>query len=94
DVVACKDGYEALRYLQTNTCDALITDINMPNMNGFQLVEQVRRLDAHRELPILLVTSLGSDEDRMRGMQVGADGYIVKRDFEQGRFLHMLEALL
>lgn len=94
DVVACKDGLEALRYLQSSTYDAVITDINMPNMDGFTLVENLRKLESCRDLPVLLVTSLGSDEDKRRGMQVGANGYIVKGDFEQGRFLEMLGALL
>ena len=94
DVVTCKDGAEALGYLRNGTCDAVISDIDMPNVNGFELVEHVRQIERFRDLPILLVTSLGSDEDRRRGMQVGANGYIVKSDFEQGRFLEMLEALL
>lgn len=94
EVVACKDALEALRFLQTNSCDAVITDVDMPQMNGFALVENLRKIEACRDLPVLLVTSLGSDDDRRRGMQVGANGYIVKGDFEQGRFLEMLGALL
>lgn len=94
DVVTCKDGAEALGYLRNGTCDAVISDIDMPNVNGFELVEHIRQIERFRDLPVLLVTSLGSDEDRRRGMQVGANGYIVKSDFEQGRFLEMLEALL
>ena len=94
EVVACKDGVEALGNLQTAAFDAVIADINMPNMDGFTLVEQMRKVERFRDLPVLLVTSLGSDEDRRRGMKVGANGYIVKSDFEQGRFLEMLAALL
>ena len=93
-VVTCKDGAEAMAYLRDGTCDAIISDIDMPNVNGFDLVERIRQIERYRDLPVLLVTSLGSDEDRRRGMQVGANGYIVKSDFEQGRFLEMLEALL
>jgi two-component system chemotaxis sensor kinase CheA len=94
EVVACKDGLEALRYLHSNSCDAVITDINMPNMDGFTLIENLRRHERFRETPILLVTSLASDDDKRRGMQVGANGYLVKGDFEQGRFLDTLAALL
>lgn len=94
DVVTCKDGAEAMAFLREGTCDAIISDIDMPNVNGFELVERVRQIDRLRDLPVLLVTSLGSEEDRRRGMKAGANGYIVKSDFEQGRFLEMLEALL
>jgi two-component system chemotaxis sensor kinase CheA len=94
EVVACKDGVEALGSLQTGTFDAVIADINMPNMDGFTLVEHMRKVERFRDMPVLLVTSLGSDEDRRRGMKVGANGYIVKSDFEQARFLEMLAALL
>jgi two-component system chemotaxis sensor kinase CheA len=94
EVVACKDGVEALGNLQTGTFDAVIADINMPNMDGFTLVEHMRKVERFRDMPVLLVTSLGSDEDRRRGMKVGANGYIVKSDFEQARFLEMLAALL
>jgi two-component system chemotaxis sensor kinase CheA len=94
EVVACKDGLEALRYLQSATCDALVTDINMPNMDGFTLIERVRQMGAFRDLPIIMVTSFGSDEDKRRGMQVGANGYIVKGDFEQTRFLEMLRQFI
>lgn len=94
EVVACKDGTEAMAYLRSGTCDAVISDIDMPRMNGFDLVEAIRQIERLRDLPVLLVTSLGSDEDRRRGMQAGANAYIVKSDFEQGRFLQMLDALL
>ncbi|MCC6744041.1 MAG: hybrid sensor histidine kinase/response regulator [Acidobacteria bacterium] len=94
DVVACKDGAEAMAYLREGTCDAIVSDIDMPNVNGFELVERIRQIERLQNLPILLVTSLGSEEDRRRGMKAGANGYIVKSDFEQGRFLEMLEALL
>ena len=94
EVAACKDGVEALAYLRIHSCDALITDVNMPTMDGFALVERVRGDDRTADLPVLLVTSLASDADRHRGMQVGASAYLVKSDFEQGRFLEMLATLL
>jgi two-component system chemotaxis sensor kinase CheA len=94
EVVTCKDGAEALTYLQANPCDALVTDVDMPAMDGFTLVGHVRGIPRHKDLPILLVTSLGSDEDKRRGMEVGATAYIVKRDFGQGRFLETLRALV
>lgn len=94
EVVACKDGIEAFRYLQAHPCDAVVTDINMPNLDGFALIERIRKLERHKTLPVVLVSSLGSDEDKRRGMQVGANAYIVKSEFEQKRFLDTLAALL
>ncbi len=94
EVAACKDGIEALAYLRLHECDAVITDVNMPSMDGFVLVERLRQDARYQDLPVLLVTSLASDDDRRRGMQVGANAYLVKSDFEQGRFLEMLAALL
>lgn len=94
EVVPCGDGLEALRVLQGERCDVLVTDVNMPGLDGFGLIERVRAMNAYADLPILLVSSLGSDEDRRRGMQAGANAYIVKKDFEQGRFLEVLRELV
>jgi two-component system chemotaxis sensor kinase CheA len=94
EVIPCGDGLEAYSALATEGCDALVTDVNMPGMDGIELIERVRAMEGFAGLPILLVSSLGSEEDRRRGMQAGADAYIVKKDFEQGRFLEVLRELL
>jgi two-component system chemotaxis sensor kinase CheA len=93
-VVACRDGLEALEYLSAHPCDVLVADIEMPGLDGISLVERVRSIPAHRGLPVILLTSHGSDEDKRRGMLAGANGYIVKAEFDQSRFLETVRELL
>ncbi|RMF18612.1 MAG: hybrid sensor histidine kinase/response regulator [Candidatus Dadabacteria bacterium] len=87
DVIAVEDGQQALRILQTEGVDVVVSDIEMPNLDGFELTAAIRSQDAWSRLPVILVTSLASDEHRRRGVDVGADAYIVKGEFEQGTLL-------
>jgi two-component system chemotaxis sensor kinase CheA len=88
------DGAEAWRLLQENGCDLLLTDVEMPEMDGFELTARVRADQRLRDLPVVLVTSLDSDEDRERGVSAGADAYVVKGAFDQERLLDTLRRLL
>jgi two-component system chemotaxis sensor kinase CheA len=88
------DGAEAWRLLQENGCDLLLTDVEMPEMDGFELTTRVRADQRLRDLPVVLVTSLDSDEDRERGVSAGADAYVVKGAFDQERLLDTLRRLL
>jgi two-component system chemotaxis sensor kinase CheA len=94
DVVTAVDGQMALKTLTTRPFDALISDVEMPNMNGLNLAENVRKLDAYKDFPIILVTSLCSEEDIKRGMEVGADAYITKANFNQKILLETLRRLI
>lgn len=79
DVSQAEDGVEALEWLENNEVDVVITDINMPRLDGFGLIEQLRgegRL--HRDRPILVLTTECSDEKRQRARNAGATGWIVK----------------
>lgn len=79
DVAQAEDGIEALEWLEHNEVDVLITDINMPRLDGFGLIEQLRGEDRlHRDRPILVLTTESSDEKRQRARQAGATGWIVK----------------
>lgn len=93
-VTIAVDGKQAWDTLQKQDFALVITDINMPHMNGIELVQQIRKSDKLRELPIIMVTSLGSDEEKIRGMEAGADYYIVKSDFESGALLTIVEQLV
>src|SRR5207249_3604125 len=73
------DGAEALAELLTTEYDLLVSDIEMPRMNGFDLVARIRADEKLADLPVVLVTSLESRDDRERGAEVGADAYLVKR---------------
>ena len=72
------DGVDALRKLAVEKFDILITDINMPIMDGLKLVKRVRSDPTHKDTPIIVITTEGSQEDRQRAMQLGANAYITK----------------
>lgn len=78
DVLEAEDGVQALERLDGVEPDLLITDINMPRLDGFGLIEKVREQDRHRNLPILVLTTESSDEKKQRARQAGATGWIVK----------------
>jgi two-component system, chemotaxis family, sensor kinase CheA len=66
----------------------------MPRLDGFSLTERVRADDRLRDLPVVLVTSLDSEDDRRRGVEVGADAYIVKGAFDQDQLLETIQRLI
>lgn len=78
DVVQAEDGVEALEWLATNEADVVITDINMPRLDGFGLIERLRGGSRHRDRPILVLTTESSDEKKARARAAGATGWIVK----------------
>jgi two-component system chemotaxis response regulator CheY len=79
DVHEAEDGIAALEWLSANDKpDLMITDINMPRMDGFGLVEAVRAKSVHRDMPILVLTTESSDEKKARARAAGATGWIVK----------------
>ena len=77
-VIEAEDGVHGLKELQANQVDILLTDINMPRMDGLKLVGLVRKDPKHRDIPIVIVTTEGAKEDRERGLALGADRYFVK----------------
>lgn len=93
-VLVCADGQEAWDCIQSEPFDAIVSDVDMPRMNGFQLAERVRDDDRYKSLPFILVTSLESRADKIRGMEVGADAYIVKGTFDQKELLDTIERLI
>lgn len=72
------DGQEALEWLASNEVDLVITDINMPRLDGFGLIEQLRETARHADRPILVLTTESSDEKKRRARDAGATGWIVK----------------
>jgi len=93
-VRAVVNAEDAIEILQTEKFDLLITDVEMPGMNGFELTHQVRTQLGLEKLPIIIVTSLASEEDRRRGLEVKADAYIVKSDFESKELLKTVAQLI
>ena len=88
------DGMEGWEKMQEEAFDAVVFDIEMPRMNGFQLTEKVRQDNRFEHLPIVLVTSLESPEDKLKGMEAGADVYITKGTFDQQELLETIERLI
>lgn len=78
NVDEAEDGQEALKKLRAGAFDFVVSDINMPNMNGFDLLRQIRTDDALKSLPVLMVTAEAKKEDIIMAAQAGASGYIVK----------------
>ena len=77
-VTEAESGFEALRLLPRESFDLIVTDINMPDINGLELVSFVRNNTAYREIPLVIVSTEGSERDRDKGVGLGADAYLVK----------------
>jgi two-component system chemotaxis response regulator CheY len=77
-VVEAVDGVDALKKLQTFHIDMILVDINMPVMDGLKLVSLVRQDPKVKHLPVIIITTEGAEEDRSRGLALGANAYIVK----------------
>lgn len=78
DVYQAKDGREALDIANANTFDLVITDVNMPEMDGLTLVRHLRGMATYRHTPLLVLTTESSTERKMQGREAGATGWIVK----------------
>ena len=88
------DGLDALSMLKTEPFDGVVSDVQMPQLDGFSLTEKIRADRKLAELPVVLVTALGSEEDRERGVDAGANAYIVKSSFDQSNLLEALRRLV
>ncbi len=89
------DGQEALNIIAMDGApDLIISDVAMPKLNGFGLTERVKQDSRTASVPVILVTSLDSPEDKTRGIEVGADAYIIKSSFDQTNLLETIEQLI
>ncbi len=94
EVDLAKDGLEALQCVEQNDYHLIVTDIEMPRMDGFTLTERLRADERYAHVPIVIVTSREKEADMHRGMAVGADAYIVKGTFDQNNLLATVESLI
>jgi two-component system, chemotaxis family, sensor kinase CheA len=94
EVVIAVDGLDGYNTLQTRSFDAVLSDVEMPNMDGLSLTAKIRQQQEYKNLPIILVTTLDSDADKKRGADVGADAYVIKGKFNQDVLLEILERLV
>lgn len=88
------DGEEALHMLRSEPVDLAIVDLQMPRMDGFQLIEQMKKDPRLAKLPVIIVTSLESREEKERGLALGADAYIIKRKFDHKGLLEAIGQIL
>jgi two-component system, chemotaxis family, sensor kinase CheA len=88
------DGADAFTALKTGAFDLVVSDVDMPRMSGFDLTAKIRADKGLAQLPVVLVTALESREDRERGIDVGADAYIVKSSFDQSNLLEVIQRLV
>jgi len=92
EVITCEDGAQAWDTLKSDTFSLLITDIEMPNMDGFELAKKIRSDSTLQDLPVIAVTSLSGEDDRRRGMEAGFNEYQPKLD--RAEVLAAVSALL
>lgn len=78
DTVEAANGFEALRILPREKVDLIITDINMPDINGLELVSFIRSNANYKDTPLFIISTEGSERDREKGLALGADAYLVK----------------
>jgi two-component system chemotaxis sensor kinase CheA len=93
-VVTAVDGVDGLTQVRSGTVDIVISDVDMPRMNGFALTAKIRSDQKFADLPVVLVTALESREDRERGIGVGANAYLVKSSFDQSNLIEVMQRLV
>jgi two-component system chemotaxis sensor kinase CheA len=91
DVTTAVDGEDALIKLHEKSVDIVISDVQMPRMDGFTLIERVKKEPRFRDVPVILVTSLQTESDKKRGIEAGADAYITKGSFDQKHLLDIIQ---
>ena len=94
EVATAVDGVDAFTQLRSGEFDLIVSDVDMPRMSGFELTVRIRDDKKLGELPVVLVTALESREDRERGIDVGANAYIVKSSFDQSNLLEVVKRLI
>lgn len=78
EIIEAANGFEALRVLPREKIDLVITDINMPDINGLELVSFIKGNEQYKSIPLFIISTEGSERDREKGLSLGADAYLVK----------------
>jgi two-component system chemotaxis response regulator CheY len=89
EIVEAASGFDALRLLPRAQYQLVITDINMPDINGLELIQFIRKSDRHRATPLLVISTQSSERDRVRGLRLGANEYLPKPLSKE----HLLDAV-
>jgi two-component system chemotaxis response regulator CheY len=88
-----KDGFEALQKLPLKDFDLIIVDINMPNINGLELIQYCKNSDLYKNIPIIIISTEDSEEDKKRGLNLGANAYLMK-PVQPARIAEVVEKVL
>jgi len=88
------DGVEAWSMLPGTDFDVIISDVEMPNLNGLQLTAKIKTSSQFRDIPVVLLTSLAKPEQREAGLKAGADAYLVKSNFDQSELLETIQSVV
>jgi two-component system chemotaxis sensor kinase CheA len=93
-VEAAADGVDAWATLEAIEVDLIVSDVEMPRMDGVDLIERIRKTPRTRDIPVILLTARETEDDRLRGLQAGAAAYLVKSAFDQTALLDTIQRLL
>jgi len=94
DIISAADGAEAIHLLSNTQVDLVVTDLEMPGLDGLELTRQIKGHDTLNRLPVIILTTRGGEEDRKKGLAVGADGYITKGDLVRQDLVDVVKRLL
>jgi len=94
EVLTAVDGNDALNVLKKNRVDLIITDIIMPGLDGYGLISKLKADPKYRKLPVIIVSGKGKEEEKIKGLECGADAYIVKSKFERQKLIDIIENLI
>lgn len=95
EVIAAEDGMDALEKLPQNDIRLIITDLNMPNVDGLELIRTIRQNEAYKNIPIIVLSSIQDEEDKRKCFEAGANAYLVKPfnakrlQYELSKFLEL-----
>jgi CheY-like chemotaxis protein len=88
------DGLDAIDNLGKTRFDLIVTDVQMPRMDGFEFCKTLRRNEKYKDIPVVMITALEKEEDKRKGLEAGVSAYIVKGAFDQANLLDAIERLI
>lgn len=93
-IVQASDGEEALRMAKDSKPNVILLDIMMPKINGFDVLKQLKADDELKEIPVLILTALIQEVDKIQGQKLGADGYIIKSETMPGEVVEKIKKVI